>query len=62
MIFAENKSCSDKFKYQVTNLTLPGPTSYPGSFFEEGTSMGRKDPGRSWSRDVKKFDCLRGVG
>ena len=23
---------------------------------------GRKDPGRSWSRDVKKFDCLRGVG
>ena len=20
---------------------------------------GRKDPGRSWSRDVKKFDCLR---
>ena len=23
---------------------------------------GRKDPGRSWSCDVKKFDCLRGVG
>ena len=23
---------------------------------------GRKDPGRNWSREVKKFDCPRGVG
>ena len=23
---------------------------------------GRKDPGRSWSRDAYKIDCLRGYG
>ena len=45
-------------------LTLPWAamtelksTSYPGSFFGE-----RKDPGRSWSRDAYKIDCLRGYG
>ena len=34
----------------------------PGQPRTQALSLGRKDPGRSWSRDVKKFDCLRGVG
>ena len=28
----------------------------------QALSSARKDPGRCWSRDVKKIDCLRGVG